>query len=129
MEAAAATPIPTPYQPSSTTHNIVMLVRGKTSLGWKRPTPGFGSVIEIEGTEFVDTEMEHGKAVGLFVEMLRGFAWNLWADPFVGTGATLLACESLGKQCSGMELDPATLAVCLERVAGAGLEPVLEATH
>jgi hypothetical protein len=120
---------PTPYQPVLYHHNIVMLVRGEAKLGWERPTPGFGSVIEIEGTEFVDTEMGHGKAVGLFVEMLRGFAWNLWADPFVGTGATLLACESLGKQCSGMELDPATLAVCLERVAGAGLEPVLEATR
>jgi len=120
---------PTPYQPVFYHHNILMLRRGEAPLGWQRPFPNFGSVIELEETEFVDTEFGHGKSPGVFVAMLQGFAYELCADPFMRTGASVLACETLGKVCYAMELDPTILAVALERVSQYGLVPTLAASH
>jgi DNA modification methylase len=48
-------------------------------------------------------------------------------DPFVGSGTTLVAAESLGRACYAMEIDPKYVAVVLERLHGTGLAPVLEA--
>ncbi len=46
-------------------------------------------------------------------------------DPFLGSGTTMVAAEQLGRVCYGMEIDPAYVAVALERLAGMGLEPRL----
>lgn len=46
-------------------------------------------------------------------------------DPFVGSGTTIVAAERQGRQCYAMDIDPAYLAVSLERMAGMGLEPRL----
>lgn len=48
------------------------------------------------------------------------------ADPFLGSGTTLVACERLRRRGRGMEIDAGYVAVTLERLAGMGLEPVLE---
>ena len=37
------------------------------------------------------------------------------ADPFGGSGTTLIACEQLGRKCYTMELDPAYCSVIIER--------------
>jgi DNA modification methylase len=58
---------------------------------------------------------------------MAGFSWKRVADPFSGTGATLLACEARERQCFAMELDPVTAAVALERWSDAGLSPQLSA--
>jgi hypothetical protein len=51
-------------------------------------------------------------------------------DPFMGSGVSIMACEQLGRVGYGVELDPAMMALTLERFALAGLEPRLtEATH
>jgi hypothetical protein len=42
-------------------------------------------------------------------------------DPFVGSGTTLVACEQLGRPCRGIEQNPATVAVVLERLSDMGL--------
>ena len=44
-------------------------------------------------------------------------------DPFVGSGTTLVACERLGRLGRGIEISPAYVAVCLQRLADMGLEP------
>lgn len=44
-------------------------------------------------------------------------------DPFAGTGTTFVACEQIGRTAMGSEIDPATVAVALERMAGIGLDP------
>jgi len=44
-------------------------------------------------------------------------------DPFVGSGTTLVAAHNLGRTCYAMEIDPAYVAVCLERMAQLGYEP------
>lgn len=46
-------------------------------------------------------------------------------EPFAGAGATLVAAEQEGRVVYGCEIDPPYLAVCLERLAGMGLEPRL----
>jgi DNA modification methylase len=53
-------------------------------------------------------------------------AGDMIYDPFAGSGTALVAAEQLGRVCLAMELDPGYLAVCLERLAGLGLIPVLD---
>lgn len=43
-------------------------------------------------------------------------------DPFVGSGTTIMAAEQLGRTCYAMEIDPAYVAVCLQRWVDSGLE-------
>ncbi len=86
-------------------------------------------MITIEGVEFVDTVLGHGKAPSLFIEMMRGFPQEwVWGDPFLGAGATTLAAAALGRSIYAMELEPETLAVALESLAVAGLEAHVVAT-
>jgi DNA modification methylase len=40
---------------------------------------------------------------------------DIVVDPFLGSGTTLIACENLGRQCRGIEIDPRYVAVTLER--------------
>lgn len=47
------------------------------------------------------------------------------AEPFAGSGSQFLAAEAEGRVCLGMEISPDFTAVCLERMAHAGLTPVL----
>lgn len=37
------------------------------------------------------------------------------AEPFCGSGLTLVACERLGRKCRAVEISPAYVAVCLQR--------------
>ena len=53
---------------------------------------------------------------------LQAWVLNTWcknaivvADPFLGSGTTLIAAEQLGKSCYGMEIDPAYCDVIVER--------------
>jgi DNA modification methylase len=45
------------------------------------------------------------------------------ADPFVGSGTTMVAAESLGRLCVGVERDPRFAALALERLTKLGLSP------
>jgi DNA modification methylase len=44
-------------------------------------------------------------------------------DPFCGSGSTLLAAHQLGRVGYGVEIDPAYVAVTLERMSALGLKP------
>lgn len=45
-------------------------------------------------------------------------------DPFGGSGTSIIACEQVGNRtCLAMEIDPAMVAVTLERLAGLDLQP------
>jgi DNA modification methylase len=46
-------------------------------------------------------------------------------DLFMGSGATMVGAEQLGRLCCGMELEPKYVAVALQRMADMGLEPRL----
>jgi DNA modification methylase len=40
-------------------------------------------------------------------------------DPFVGSGTTLVGAENLNRTCYAIEISPAYVAVCLERMTTA----------
>jgi len=44
-------------------------------------------------------------------------------DPFLGSGTTMVAAESLGRLCVGVESDPVFAAMALERLTRLGLSP------
>jgi hypothetical protein len=110
-------------------YHALIVVAGankKIKLGWKRPRTDYGSVFETV-IEYEDkTGFGQGKHADVFEEMMAGFGWQNVCDPFLGTGATLIACERTGRTCYGFEIDPAHAAVCLERYRMAGLNPKLE---
>lgn len=47
-------------------------------------------------------------------------------DPFVGSGTTIVAAESVGRACYAMEIDPRYVAVVLDRLHGTGMAPELQ---
>ena len=48
------------------------------------------------------------------------------ADPFCGSGSSLIACEQTGRVCRAMEIDPGYTAVILQRyLDSTGTQPVL----
>ena len=67
------------------------------------------------------------KPVELIVPMVRNScpASGMVYEPFCGSGATMAACESAGRTCRALELEPKYVAVTLERMAAMGLEPSL----
>ncbi len=78
---------------------------------------------------------EHGEArthptqkpVALFEWILEQYTseGDLVYDPYLGSGATMVACERLSRRCHAIEIEPLYVAVTLERMAGMGLEPRL----
>lgn len=57
------------------------------------------------------------KPLELFDELLTRFTkqGDIIAEPFCGSGTTLIACERLGRKCRAIEISPAYVAVALER--------------
>lgn len=47
------------------------------------------------------------------------------ADPFLGSGTTIVACEQTGRVGYGMEISEGYVAVCLQRLSDMGLSPHL----
>ena len=78
----------------------------------------------IEGVKRVHPTQ---KPVGLFTQILGDFSDSgaVVFDPYLGSGTSLIACEQSGRIGIGCEIDPAYVAVTLERLAGMGLEPRL----
>jgi DNA modification methylase len=66
-------------------------------------------------------------------DLIAGFLQNsslrgdLVAEPFGGSGTTLVAAEQEGRVAFAMETDPKFVAVTLERLSNLGLDPQLEA--
>lgn len=56
------------------------------------------------------------KPVAVIVELAKFMGeWALCADPFLGSGTTLIAAEQLGRTCYGMEISPAYCDVIVKR--------------
>lgn len=103
---------------------VVLTTRNADKSGWQRPRPDWSSVIECD-RDYEHTVMGQGKSSEIFAAMIEGFgAARAIGDPFAGTLSALLACERLGKKFVGCELDPAVLAVGLQRCADAGLTEI-----
>jgi site-specific DNA-methyltransferase (adenine-specific) len=61
------------------------------------------------------------KPVAVIEWALRWLPGTTVLELWLGSGSTLLASERLGRCCFGMEIDPAYVAVTLERAAQAGM--------
>ncbi len=78
--------------------------------------PWFG----IIGTEQQDTKKRlhpNQKPLGLYLPLVQKYGGAVVADPYAGSGSSLIACEQLGRAWVGTELTPAYTAVILERWA------------
>jgi ParB-like chromosome segregation protein Spo0J len=67
------------------------------------------------------------KPTELLVEILKRWTPTecVVADPFLGSGSTLIACERTGRVCYGMEIDPAYCDVIRQRYADFTGQPEL----
>jgi DNA modification methylase len=85
---------------------------------------GVGNVIRVDRTGNINHTTE--KPVELIEKLLANVPFaQIVADPFCGSGTTLVACERLHRRGRGVEISPAYVAVTLERLSQMGLEPVL----
>ena len=110
-----------PHMPILYHNNVVMMTRGETPLGWKRPHRKFSSIIESDGGGYVESSFGYAKEKRLFEEILRGFPFQTVGDPFAGLATTILACEGIGKTGYCMEIDPDICAMALDRLKSHGL--------
>lgn len=57
------------------------------------------------------------KPVDLYVQLIQAFttSGDRIAEPFCGSGTTLIACEKTNRKCFGMEIDPHYCSVIIER--------------
>ncbi len=78
-------------------------------------------------TEMVDRIHPTQKPVGLIAMIMRDFTGEgeVVADPYLGSGSSMVAAEQAGRVCMGGEYDDSYVAVALERMAGMGLVPKL----
>jgi len=66
------------------------------------------------------------KPVKLMERAINNHEAEYVADPFLGSGTTLIACERLGRKCRAVEISPAYVAVAIQRwVDVTGGVPVL----
>ncbi len=79
----------------------------------------------LPGAYFSHTEKNGGAVVGakpisLMRSLVRDYSkpGNLIADPFAGSGSTLLAAASEGRRAIGSEMDPKTYAYAKKRIDG-----------
>lgn len=68
----------------------------------------------------------HQKPISLLQELLAKCPVN-WGicDPFMGSGTTLVACQRMGRQGTGIEIDPDYFAIACKRVDEATRQPDL----
>ena len=106
-------------------------------MGWRK-----GSIPEHDGNQEMNSVWEidwEGKArivgnnhptqkpVEIFSRPIRKHTQcgDVVYEPFSGSGSQLVASEQTGRLCYSIEIEPAFVAVALERLAGMGLEPRL----
>ncbi len=80
---------------------------------WRAPSP---KMIMGGSTE---EKFDHPaqKPVALFEAPIRNHleAGEAVYDPFLGSGTTVIAAETLGRRCYGMEIDPKYCQIAIER--------------
>jgi DNA modification methylase len=56
------------------------------------------------------------KPVALITKLINFVDANIIADPFLGSGTTMVAAQNLGRKCYGIEIAPPYCAVILQRM-------------
>jgi DNA modification methylase len=118
------------------THSFYMWQHEPCFFGWKqgnKPKRDPGSfpttVWQIDVPVLPGVESRHPteKPLELFATpiLLHTQPGELCYEPFSGSGTHLCAAENTGRRCFAMEIEPAFVAVALERLSDMGLEPKL----
>jgi DNA modification methylase len=85
-------------------HELILWA-GRAAPKYDKHMAGLGNVVTLsrQRNELHTTQ----KPVELLETLLKGAPWvETVADPFLGSGSTLIACEKNGLACKGVELDP-----------------------
>ena len=69
-----------------------------------------------------ETGHPHTKPVSLMIEIISMISGKI-LDPFMGSGTTLVACQRMGRQGTGIELDPEYFDIACRRVEEATRQP------
>lgn len=106
-----------------TQHELIMFgASGKTPF---KPKLGVGNVIQSSRTGNLNHKTE--KPVDLMAKILQVSDFlQVVADPFNGSGTTMVAAEKLGRVCCGMEFEPRYVAVTLQRMTDLGCSVQLQ---
>ena len=118
------------------THSFYMWQHEPCFFGWKqgnKPKRNPGSfpttVWQIDVPILPGVESRHPteKPLELFATpiLLHTQREDICYEPFSGSGTHLCAAENTGRRCFAMEIEPAFVAVALERLSDMGLEPKL----
>jgi DNA modification methylase len=118
------------------THSFYMWQHEPCFFGWKqghKPKRNSGSfpttVWQIDVPVLPGVESRHPteKPLELFATpiLLHTQPGDLCYEPFSGSGTHLCAADNTGRHCFAMEIEPAFVAVALERLSDMGLEPKL----
>ena len=118
------------------THSFYMWQHEPCFFGWKqgnKPTRNPGdfptTVWQIDVPVLPGVESRHPteKPLELFATpiLLHTQRGDVCYEPFSGSGTHLCAAENTGRRCFAMEIEPAFVAVALERLSEMQLKPVL----
>lgn len=105
--------------PSSWTDWIVVS-RTAAQVRWGTLRGGY-----IAGEGWADKHRMGGKPLPLMLQMIEDYTRPCHAvlDPFMGSGTTLVACQRLGRQGTGIEIDPDYFDVACRRVDEEARQP------
>jgi site-specific DNA-methyltransferase (adenine-specific) len=97
------------------THESIF-VRGE---GWKRTSASAFSILSYPSGNGSPEKKDHvhAKPVALMMRLIEAAPDGLLADPFAGSGSTLVAAKNLGRQVIGVELEERYCEVIAKRCA------------
>jgi site-specific DNA-methyltransferase (adenine-specific) len=103
--------------PWGSSHEEIYVLGGRGKGHWKgKRTTSVIRALQTEGSAVKDHDHPTPKPVALMQELISKTTGRLVADPFAGTGATLVAAKLLGRPSVGVELDPAYIDVIIRRL-------------
>lgn len=107
--------------PSSWTDWIIVS-RTAAQMRWGTLRGGY-----IAGEGWADKRRMGGKPLPLMLQVIDDYTrlGQTVLDPFLGGGTTAVACERLGRSCTGIEIDPEAFDIACKRVDEAARQPDL----